>query len=84
MAQSAAFESQLLSLVAEGVFAKFPGLKVVLSKSGFTWLPPFLWRANKTWRGVRAEMPWVKRPPAEIIREHVRLTIQPVDAAADP
>ena len=25
-------------------------------------------------------MPWMDRPPAEILREHVRLTLQPVDA----
>ncbi|MGY4364275.1 putative TIM-barrel fold metal-dependent hydrolase [Bradyrhizobium sp. LB1.3] len=48
-------------------------------ESGFVWLPALMWRANKTWRGVRAEIPWVKRPAAEIIRDHVRLTIQPVD-----
>ena len=48
-----AFQSQLLSLIAEGVFQKFPELKVVMIESGFTWLPPLLWRADKTWRGVR-------------------------------
>src|SRR5215470_4402283 len=80
VAQSAAFETQLLSLVAEGVFQKFPRLRVVLIESGFTWLPTWLWRTNKTWRGVRAEVPWIDRPPADIIREHVRFTLQPVDA----
>ncbi|HVG51682.1 MAG TPA: amidohydrolase family protein [Xanthobacteraceae bacterium] len=78
--QSSAFESTVLSMVTEGVFAKFPELKVVLMESGFMWLPPFLWRANKTWRGVRAEVPWVKQPPGDIIRDHVRLTVQPIDA----
>jgi predicted TIM-barrel fold metal-dependent hydrolase len=33
---------------------------------------------------VRAEVPWVDRPPAEIVRDHVRLTIQPFDAPAEP
>jgi uncharacterized protein len=80
VAQSAAFETQLLSLVAEGVFQKFPKLRVVLIESGFTWLPTWLWRTNKTWRGVRAEVPWIDRSPAEIVREHVRFTLQPVDA----
>src|SRR5215510_1234187 len=42
VAQSAAFETQLLSLVAEGVFQKFPRLRVVLIESGFTWLPTWL------------------------------------------
>ena len=83
VANSGAFESQLLSLVSEGVFAKYPGLKVVFMESGFMWLPPFLWRANKTWRGLRSEVPWVKKPPADIIREHVRFTIQPIDAPPD-
>ncbi|MGA7490114.1 MAG: amidohydrolase family protein, partial [Xanthobacteraceae bacterium] len=85
VAQSAAFESQLLSLLCEGVFQKFPALKVVLIESGITWLPTLIWRTNKTWRGVRPEVPWIDRPPAEIIREHVRLTLQPVDVPrADP
>jgi predicted TIM-barrel fold metal-dependent hydrolase len=82
--QSAAFETQLLSLIAEGAFTKFPELKVVFLESGFTWLPAFMWRAHKTWRAVRAEVPWVKEPPPELIRRHLRLTIQPVDAPGDP
>lgn len=81
--QASAFESQLLSLVSEGVFTKYPGLRVVFAEAGFMWLPAFLWRANKTWRGVRPEVPWVKRPPADIIREHVRFTIQPIDQPPD-
>ena len=52
------FEDQLLSLVTNGIFVKFPTLRVVLIESGVTWLPGFLWRAIKTWRGVRAEAPW--------------------------
>ena len=84
VAYAGGFEGALLSLIAEGVFAKFPRLKVVLIESGFTWLPAFLWRADKTWRGVRMETPWVTRPPSEIVREHVRLTLQPVDEPPDP
>jgi predicted TIM-barrel fold metal-dependent hydrolase len=79
-----AFEPALLSLIVEGVFVKYPKLKVVLLESGVTWLPAFIWRANKTWRGVRAETPWVSRPPGDYVREHVRLTIQPLDAPPDP
>jgi predicted TIM-barrel fold metal-dependent hydrolase len=78
-----AFQSQLGSLICEGAFAKFPKLKVVLMESGVTWLPGFLWRLSKFWRGVRSEVPWVDRPPKEIVRDHVRLTIQPFDAPDD-
>ena len=83
VAQSGAFESQVLSLVTEGVFAKYPSLKFVMMESGFMWLPAFLWRANKTWRGVRSEVPWVKKPPADIVRENIRFTIQPIDEPPD-
>jgi predicted TIM-barrel fold metal-dependent hydrolase len=83
VAQSTAFESQLLSFIAEGTFAKFPELKVVFLESGFAWLPAFMWRANKTWRAVRAEVPWVKVSPPELIRHHLRLTIQPADPRDD-
>ena len=55
----------------------------MLIESGVTWLPPCLWRFAKFWRGVRNEVPWIDRSPAEIVRDHVRLTIQPFDAPPD-
>ena len=82
--QSQGFQSQVASLIAEGVFAKHPALKVVLIESGVTWLPGFLWRFGKFWRGLRTEVPWVDRAPWEIVRDHFRLTIQPLDAPDTP
>ncbi len=79
-----AFQSQLVSLVTEGVFAKFSDLRAVLIEGGFTWLPSLIWRLDKNWKGLRREVPWVDRLPSEIIHEHVRLTIQPVDEPPDP
>ena len=39
--QAGAFQTQLTSLMAEGVFAKFPDLTFVLMESGVTWLPGY-------------------------------------------
>jgi predicted TIM-barrel fold metal-dependent hydrolase len=78
-AQAAGFHTQLGSLICEGVFVKYPKLKVVLIESGVTWLPPYLWRLCKSWRGVRNEVPWLDRSPEEFVRDHVRLTVQPFD-----
>jgi predicted TIM-barrel fold metal-dependent hydrolase len=78
------FASQLTNIVAEGVFDQFPSVKVTLVESGFTWLPAHMWRFDKEWRNLRRLVPWVKRAPSEYIREHVRLTLQPLDAPADP
>ncbi|MGY3452891.1 amidohydrolase family protein [Bradyrhizobium sp. USDA 4353] len=80
VAQAQAFENQTVSLIAEGVFQRFPGLKFVLMESGVSWLPVTMWRTDKTWRGARPETPWVDRWPSDIIREHIRLTTQPFDA----
>jgi predicted TIM-barrel fold metal-dependent hydrolase len=76
------FAAQLQSLMSEGVFAKFPEIRFVLAESGVSWLPGYLWRASKTWKGIRGEVPWIKVPPAEIVRHHVRLTVQPFDVPA--
>lgn len=74
------FQSQLLSLVSEGVFDRFPTLRVTLLESGWTWLPSLFWRFDKEWKGLRREAPWVRRAPSEYLREHVRVTLQPLDA----
>jgi predicted TIM-barrel fold metal-dependent hydrolase len=57
VAQAQAFQTQLTSLIIEGVFARHPKLKMVMLESGFTWLPSYLWRLHKFWRGVRMETP---------------------------
>lgn len=79
---SQAFQSQMLSLVSEGVFTRFPDLKIVFLESGFTWLPALMWRFDKNWKGLRREVPWVEEYPSEIIRKHFRIATQPLDAPA--
>ena len=83
-AQSQGFQSQVTSLISEGVLTKHPGLKVVLIESGVTWVPAFLWRMSKFWRGLRTEIPWIDRSPLEIFRDHFRLTVHPFDAPDSP
>jgi hypothetical protein len=73
-------QSQLCSIVSEGVFDLFPNARVTVSECGFTWLPAFMWRFDKEWKNLRRLVPWVKRAPSEYIRDHVRFTVQPLDA----
>jgi len=79
-AQAQGFQAQAASLICVGVLTKHPDLKVVLIESGVTWVPAFLWRMSKCWRGLRTEIPWIDRSPVEIFRDHFRLTVQPFDA----
>ena len=65
------------------MFAKFPALTVVLMESGVSWLPAYFWRLTKFWKGLRSEIPWVSDSPTSIIRDRVKLTLQPFDAPPD-
>jgi len=69
----------LTSLVMEGVFARFPGLSVVLTEAGFAWLPSLLWRLDKLWLRLRDEVPHVGEAPSATIRRQVWLTTQPME-----
>jgi len=77
------FQSQLVSMIVEGVFARFPTLRVTMIEGGFTWLPALMWRFDKEWKGLRREVPWARQSPSAYIREHVRFTTQPLDAPPD-
>lgn len=81
---SQAAQSQVVSLVCEGVFEKFPNLRFVSIEGGFAWLPPLMWRLDQHWKRLKEEVPHLKRPPSEYVREHVWVTTQPIEEPADP
>lgn len=72
------------SLVLEGVFEEFRTLKVVLIEGGFGWVPALSWRLDKHWAKMRDEVPHVKRPPSDYIREHIWYTTQPIEEPENP
>jgi predicted TIM-barrel fold metal-dependent hydrolase len=74
-----AFQDQLTSLVCEGVFERFPTLRIVLIEGGIAWLASLMWRLDRAWKLLRSEAPKLNRLPSEAIREHVWLTTQPID-----
>ena len=71
--------SHVVSFVCHGVFEKYPELRVTVIEAGVAWLPSLLWRMDTDWKALRSEVPWVKRLPRDTVREHMRLTTQPLD-----
>ena len=80
---SQGLQTHLTSFIANGVFEKFPGLKLLIIEGGVAWMPSLIWRLDAAYRSMRRELPWLKRYPSETIHDHVRLTTQPLEQAAE-
>ncbi len=72
-------QSQLASMVIEGLFEDLPELRLVVVEAGFAWLPALAWRLDRTWNRLRSETPHLRRPPSEYIRRQVWLSTQPME-----
>jgi predicted TIM-barrel fold metal-dependent hydrolase len=68
-----------VSFISEGVFVKFPRLKVILLEGGVSWVAPLMWRLDAEWKLLRREVPHLKEAPSEYFRRHIRLSSQPIE-----
>ncbi len=73
------FMSEAVSLIFNGVFDKYPELKVILIEGGFSYVPHLMWHADQQYKELRHETPWVKRLPSQIIRDQMRFATQPIE-----
>lgn len=75
---STVYQAQLISLIVEGVFERFPGLRFIFLETGFAWLTEVMWRLDQKWHALRDEVPWLTRLPSEYVLESVRASTQPM------
>lgn len=84
IAHTQSFQAQFLSLICEGVFERFPGLKFVMAEGGLAWVPPMMRRLDHHWERLRDEVPDLQRRPSEYIDDHIWVATQPMDEPDDP
>ena len=76
---SAACQAGVASLALNGVFERFPALKMIMIEGGFGWLASLMWRLDKHWARHRDEVPHVTRPPSESLRQGLWISTQPME-----
>ena len=81
---SQAAEANLNSLIFNGIFERFPRLKVLFVEYGFVWPVATMLRMDRLWRGLRHETPWVKKSPIDYVADHVWFATQPIEEPKDP
>lgn len=74
---AAAAQAVVPSMIFEGVFDRFPDLKIIPSEVGWSWAVPMAWRLDSSWRVMREEVPHLQRKPSDYLRDHFWFTIQP-------
>jgi uncharacterized protein len=70
--------SLIPSLIFEGVFDRWPSLKIVLAELGWAWAVPMGWRLDTSWRTFGNEIPDLTRRPSEYLHQHFWFTTQPM------
>jgi uncharacterized protein len=76
--------SQVASFVFEGVFDRFPALKIVFVEGGFAWLRPLVLRMEDAFDRHHDDVRHLSRRPAEYVRDHIWLTTQPIEEPSEP
>jgi predicted TIM-barrel fold metal-dependent hydrolase len=79
-----ALYAQLASLIFEGVFDRFPKLRVVFQEGGWGWIAPFMHQLDRSWRLLRSEVPDLLDAPSEYVRRHLWFTTQPIEEPERP
>jgi predicted TIM-barrel fold metal-dependent hydrolase len=78
-------QPHLVNLLVNGVFDRYPTLRVVFSGFGIGWVPSLLWRLDAEYTERRIELPnGLGELPSKTVAEHVRFTVSIDSLPAQP
>jgi predicted TIM-barrel fold metal-dependent hydrolase len=68
-----------VSMIAEGVFEEFPTLKFAFIEGGVVWAPYVMYRLDRMYPALKAEVPYLKKLPSEYIISNCYWSTQPIE-----
>ncbi|PBC35685.1 hypothetical protein CJ179_47450 [Rhodococcus sp. ACS1] len=71
--------ANVVDMITNGAFERFPTLRVVMVEWGFSWLSSLLPRMDFLWENDPDAAPLVKKLPSAYVAEHFTFTTQPLD-----
>jgi predicted TIM-barrel fold metal-dependent hydrolase len=74
--------NQVMSLIFDGTFDRFPTLRIVFVEHAFTWILPLMWRMDAIYAKRKSWMD-IKRKPSDYVKDHIKFTTQPLDYPED-
>jgi uncharacterized protein len=74
----------LLNMIAEGVFERYPGFKIVWADGGSEMLTPFIWRMDTFGRPHLEQTPWAPNIPSSYLPNHVYFVQSSFDGVGQP
>lgn len=76
---AASAQGMLASMIFEGLFDRFPKTRLILLEAGLAWVPAFGWRLDRIWQRMCSEVPDLKLPPSDYLKQHLWLGTQPME-----
>ncbi len=74
--------NQVMSMIFDGLFDRFPTLRIVFVEHAFSWILPLMWRMDAIYAARKSWLD-IKRKPSEYIKDHIKFTTQPLDYPED-
>lgn len=74
--------SHVSSMIYQGVFNRFPDLKLLLVGGGAAWIPGYLWRLDYWHKAAQLEQPHVHELPSNYFMRHCRISTWGLESPA--
>ena len=77
-----ALMTNVMSLITNGVLARYPELRFYIVGGGLSWVDSMLLRIDTLWRSLRRDLPWVTEPPSTYFARQIRISFYGMESGS--